>query len=102
MRGAAPGGDGGEAPRGGGGGAGIEVNGTPGISMANTLVASNLVPGGVQNCVNHSSSAIGDGGYNLSYGDATCPGINGNPLLGPLQNNGGTTQTLALGGGSAA
>jgi hypothetical protein len=83
-------------------GGGIEINGTPGISMANTLVGSNLVPGGVQNCVNHSTSAIGDGGHNLSYGDATCPGINGNPLLGPLQNNGGTTQTMAIGGGSAA
>ena len=43
-----------------------------------------------------------DGGGNLSYPDATCPGINSNPLLGPLQNNGGPTQTMNLGSGSAA
>ena len=30
------------------------------------------------------------------------PGINGNPVLGPLQNNGGPTQTMARGAGSAA
>ena len=45
---------------------------------------------------------ITDGGGNLSYGDTTCPGINGDPVLGPLQANGGPTQTMALGAGSAA
>ena len=42
-----------------------------------------------------------DGG-NLSYPDSTCPGINADPLLGPLQNNDGPTETMALGPGSAA
>jgi CSLREA domain-containing protein len=84
-------------------GGGIEINGTPGSSLANTLVASNSVPGGIQNCVNLSSAGpIGDGGHNLSYGDTTCPGINGNPQLGTLQDNGGPTPTMALGAGSAA
>ena len=32
----------------------------------------------------------------------TCPGINGDPLLGPLEDNGGPTQTMALGFASAA
>ena len=45
---------------------------------------------------------ITDGGGNLSYPDTTCPGINADPLLGPLQNNGGPTQTMDLGPGSAA
>jgi hypothetical protein len=46
-------------------------------------------------------------GYNLSS-DNTCnltgPGDlnNANPELGPLQNNGGTTQTMALPSGSPA
>ena len=41
-------------------------------------------------------------GGNLSYPDTTCPGINADPLLGPLQNNGGPTETMALGWSSAA
>ena len=45
---------------------------------------------------------ITDDGGNLSYPDTKCPGINANPLLGPLQNNGGWTQTMALGAGSPA
>jgi predicted outer membrane repeat protein len=45
---------------------------------------------------------ITDGGGNLSYPDATCPGINSDPKLGLLQDNGGPTQTMALLPGSAA
>lgn len=83
-------------------GAGILVNGTPGMTMRTTLIASNATPGGVQNCSANPSTLITDGGYNLSFGDATCPGINGDPVLGLLQNNGGPSQTMALGAGSAA
>ena len=61
-------------------------------TLKNTLVPSN--PGG--NC----GGTITDGGGNLSSGDATCPGINGDPKLGPLQDNGGPTQTMALGAGA--
>ncbi len=48
------------------------------------------------------TGTVTDGGSNLSYPDTTCPGINGDPKLGPLQNNGGPTQTMALLPGSAA
>ncbi len=43
------------------------------------------------------------GANNLQFGDSTCAGVAlGNPLLGALANNGGPTQTMALGAGSAA
>jgi CSLREA domain-containing protein len=48
------------------------------------------------------SGAITDGGHNLVFGDATCPGVDADPQLEPLAPNGGPTQTLALGVGSAA
>ena len=65
------------------------------VLMQNTIVANNTAGG---NCVGF----ITDGGGNLSYPDKSCPGVNANPLLGPLQNNGGPTQTMALGTGSPA
>jgi fibronectin-binding autotransporter adhesin len=65
------------------------------LTLKNTIVANSPAGG---NC----SGAIADGGGNLTYPDATCPGIKGNPVLGPLQNNGGPTRTMALGPGSAA
>jgi len=63
--------------------------------LRNTIVA-NSPEGG--NC----SGAFIDGGGNLSYPDTTCPGINADPVLGLLQDNGGPTWTMALGPGSAA
>jgi hypothetical protein len=63
--------------------------------LKNTIVANSLEGG---NCY----GPITDGGGNLSYPDTTCPGINADPLLGPLQDNGGPTWTMALGEGSAA
>ena len=62
--------------------------------LKNTIVAIGV--GG--NC----DGNITNGGGNLSYPDASCPGINADPVLGPLQNNGGPTWTMALGPGSAA
>ena len=76
-----------------GGGINNDYSGT--VIMKNTIVA-NSPSGG--NC----TGTITDGGGNLSYPDTTCPGINADPLLGPLQNNGGPTETMALGPGSAA
>lgn len=64
-------------------------------TLRNTIVANSPAGG---NC----AGAITDGGGNLSYPDTWCPGINGDPKLGLLQNNGGPTQTMALGPGSAA
>lgn len=65
------------------------------VILKNTIGATNLTGG---NC----SGTITDGGGNLSYPDTTCPGINADPKLGPLQNDLGPTQTMALGPGSAA
>ncbi len=65
------------------------------MTLKNTIVANSPTGG---NC----SGTITDGGGNLSYPDTTCPGINADPMLGPLQNNGGPTETMALGPGSAA
>ena len=65
------------------------------VTLKNTIVANSPAGG---NC----SGAITDGGGNLSYPDATCPGINSDPVLGPLQDNGGPTWTMALRPGSAA
>jgi hypothetical protein len=66
----------------------------PSITLQNSIVA--LSTGG--NC----SGSITDGGHNLSFGDMSCPGINGNPKLGTLSNHGGPTQTISLLAGSAA
>ena len=63
--------------------------------LKNTIVANNP---SAENC----AGTITDGGGNLSFPDTTCPGINVDPMLGLLQNNGGPTQTMALGPGSAA
>jgi hypothetical protein len=65
------------------------------VTLQNTIVANSPAGG---NC----SASITDDGGNLSYPDTTCPGINGNPVLGPLQDNGGPTRTMALLLGSAA
>jgi len=43
-----------------------------------------------------------NGGSNLTWPDATCPGLNQDPHLRPLANNGGSTLTLALQANSPA
>jgi hypothetical protein len=63
------------------------------VVLAATLVASNMPT----NC-----SPVQDGGNNLSFGDTTCPGINADPFLGPLQDDGGPTPTRAPGRTGAA
>jgi predicted outer membrane repeat protein len=70
--------------------------GTGSFMLQDTIVAN----GTPSNC-----SAVGpitDGGHNISWPDTTCPGLNVDPNLGPLANNGGPTQTLALPPGSPA
>jgi hypothetical protein len=64
-------------------------------TLKNTIIANSPAGG---NCY----GAIVDGGGNLSYPDTTCPGTNSDPVLGPLQNNGGPTHTMALLPSSAA
>jgi hypothetical protein len=86
------GGNGGGGPGGSGGGGGINAFGS--AALQDTIVAGNS--GG--NCL----GAMTDGGHDLSYPDATCPGANGDPKLGAPQDNGGPTATAALAAGSAA
>ena len=74
-------------------GGGIYSAGT--VILKNTIVANSTTG---SNCY----GTVTDGGRNLSYPDIACPSINTDPLLGPLQNNGGPTETLALGPGHAA
>jgi CSLREA domain-containing protein len=65
------------------------------VTLHNTLVSGSAA--GV-NC----DGTVTDGGGSLSWPDATCPGLNADPKLGGLANNGGPTQTHALLPGSAA
>lgn len=69
------------------------------LRLQNTIAASNVG----MNCLGNPSSAIANGGHDLSFGDTTCPAVtNGNPKLEALANYGGYTGTLALRAGSAA
>ncbi len=82
----------------GSGGAVYFGNRTPVTAMNNTIIASNS--GG--NC---TFAPVGTftGGHNLQFGDSTCTGVTvANPLLASLADNGGLTQTMALGAGSPA
>ena len=51
---------------------------------------------------NGCTARITDGGGNLDWPDSGCPGVNGDPRLHALADNGGPTPTMALGAGSAA
>lgn len=76
---------------------GVFIESPPAATLQDSIVASNT--GG--NCLS-VGTPISDGGHNLSFGDTTCPGSNGDPKLGALQDNGGPTPTMALRAGSAA
>jgi CSLREA domain-containing protein len=78
-------------------GGGIYDSSTPAATLSDTLLASNELG----NCAGN----ITDGGHNLSFGVSDCPGtgfIRNDPKLAALADNGGPTQTQALGSGSAA
>ncbi len=66
-----------------------------------TIVASGTNPG--HNCL-IDIGAIVNGGANVDFGGPgdQCYGTGSNPELGPLQDNGGPTETMALGAGSSA
>jgi CSLREA domain-containing protein len=80
------------------------VGGSAALSLKNTIIAGNTGPMGPSDC---GTVATVTSDHNLS-GDASCmftdPGSkqNANPQLGPLQDNGGETDTLALLAGSPA
>jgi hypothetical protein len=79
-------------------GDGIDQTGAAGNStIADSVIAGN----GTQNCV----GPVTDGGFDVTFpGQAfsDCPGVVGDPLLGPLQDNGGPTVTQLPAVGSAA
>jgi hypothetical protein len=92
----------------GGGGATLAATGAPGagegvLVRGGSLTEANTI---VQNTC---SGTISDAGGNLATPFSSlvsfqvpCPGLSADPLLGPLQNNGGLTETMALSPGSAA
>lgn len=86
-----------------GDGGGIANAGT--AAVRGTILASNTAANAPSNC--DLLTPLSSNGYNLDN-DGTC-GLNGigdqtgvNPKLGPLANNGGPTETMALGVGSPA
>jgi CSLREA domain-containing protein len=82
---------------GAGGSAGAVSAPTPAAAaatLANSVIAANAIP----SCV----GSVADGGFDIAFPDASCPGANVDPKLGPLADNGGPTQTHAIGPGSPA
>jgi hypothetical protein len=81
------------------------ANISPGSSiLGNTIVANNLVgigpgPDAVGSYTSQSKNFIGDTSGAVFVGSAV---LSGNPRLGPLDNNGGSTNTHALLSGSPA
>ncbi len=84
-------------------GGGIENSGGYTLTLANTIIAGNSAPTGPD-----VDGAVTSLGYNLignssgGSGFAASDLVGVNPLLGPLQDNGGPTETMALLPGSAA
>jgi CSLREA domain-containing protein len=78
-----------------------------GVYFRNTLIARNgsLLSGDLD-CIQYYPKEqyvdLSDLGNNLSYPDSSCPGTVADPLLGPLQNNGGLTETTLPEAGSGA
>ena len=97
----------GNSTTGQGGGIANENYGTGNATLIiqNSIIANNSANRSGSNCYN--TATITSHGYNLSS-DGTCPFTsrgdlnNHDPLLGPLQNNGGPTETVALLLGSPA
>ena len=78
-------------------GGGLEIEGSP-LKVRNSIVSGNT--GG--NCVVDSSSNLVPQGHNIDLGTSCGFDINADPLLAPLANNGGPTQTMALPANSPA
>jgi hypothetical protein len=89
-------------------GGGIDQTGSGRITLRNTLVAGNTAPASPDvdgSLDSHGHNLIGDGSGGLGYADTDLVGTADNPidpLLGPLQDNGGPTLTMALLPGSPA
>lgn len=94
-------------------GGGVFITATAQITFANSMIANNLESNGISvgtpdDCFSYGT--LGTLAYDLFTTTANCSvtGPQGgnvvtqNPLLGPLQDNGGSTQTIALLAGSPA
>jgi predicted outer membrane repeat protein len=79
-------------------GGGIFFHGSLPLTLVNTIIAGNT--GG--DCTLFLGAPIGTNSHNLIQDGSCNPMLSGNPMLGPLQNNGGTTPTMALLAGSPA
>jgi CSLREA domain-containing protein len=85
-------GQGGAAGNGTGGPGSAGAAGTAGAisALAQTALANSIV------AANGSPACLGtvtNGGHDISLSDITCPGVNADPLLAPLADNGGPTLT---------
>jgi predicted outer membrane repeat protein len=81
--------------------AGNSASGSPGGAVHNqgaTITLENSIFAG-NGCEGFD---IADGGGNLDWPASGCPGVNADPKLGPLADNGGPTRTLAVEPGSGA
>jgi CSLREA domain-containing protein len=81
-------------------GSGIEVTAGE-LTEIDTIASNNDCYAGPAGQIKDGLTA-GDGHLNLTYPTASCPGIVANPLLQPLHDNGGPTQTMAIAPPSAA
>jgi hypothetical protein len=96
----------GEPGKGAGIATGTSSGSSGGLTITNSIVAANGNQTFDKDCSEFSAGAIHDGGHDVSYattfGDTSCPGVNTNPLLGALADNGGPTETMLPGAGSSA
>jgi CSLREA domain-containing protein len=80
------------------------VNGGPGgggaLALAATATATNTIVAG--NSTPSCDNPVTDGGHDIAFPDASCPGTQADPLLQPLADNGGATLTRALAASSPA
>jgi predicted outer membrane repeat protein len=78
-------------------GVGILVRSANTLNLENTIIADSI---GGPDC--QSNVVGGVNSHNLIKDGSCSPMLTGNPMLGPLQNNGGPTPTMALLPGSPA
>lgn len=93
------------------GGAGLEVPGASEpagsvggafVTLSATLVDSIVSSNSPQNCGLAPGAALADGGHDIAFDGGGCPGADADPQLGPLQGNGGPTDTQAIAASSPA
>lgn len=78
------------------------IGGPKGLDNRTTLSLINTIIGGSQNGVDCASAGTLINSHNLVQDGSCGPAVSGDPKLGPLQNNGGSTFTQALLPGSPA